>query len=271
MVRATPRVPALLAAVLSVLPLHLAAETEREVNIEKQATTPLAAVRSINLQTYYIGELTGTDETANTLWLRYVEPFSVGETDWILRASLPVNTFPDFGIDGDTSTETGIGDLNAFAAYLFDTPDPEISFGVGPLLVAPTAQEDVLGSGKWQAGLANVLFDARSAQFQWGYLLTWQGSFAGDSDREDTSLGAFQPFGIYQLGGGAYLRSTGVWSYNFKNDGYSIPIGLGIGQVFRLGPAVTNAFIEPQYSIADRGAGQPRWQVFAGLNFQFEK
>ena len=28
-------------------------------------------------------------------------------------------------------------------------------------------------------------------------------------------------------------------------------------------------FIEPQGSIADRGDGQPRWQIFAGLNLQF--
>jgi hypothetical protein len=29
---------------------------------------------------------------------------------------------------------------------------------------------------------------------------------------------------------------------------------------------VYNFFIEPQGSVADHGLGQPRWQIFAGLN-----
>jgi hypothetical protein len=30
-----------------------------------------------------------------------------------------------------------------------------------------------------------------------------------------------------------------------------------------------NAFIEPQWSVDTKGAGQPAWQVFAGFNLQF--
>ncbi len=83
------------------------------------------------------------------------------------------------------------------------------------------------------------------------------------------NIGAFQPFGILQLGGGHYLRSTGIWVYNFENDNYSMPIGLGYGKVFKIRNTVYNAFIEPQYSVADSGPGQPEWQVFVGLNMQF--
>ena len=114
-----------------------------------------------------------------------------------------------------------------------------------------------------------MLFDARSPKFQYGYLLTWQHSFAGESERADVNIGAFQPFGILQLGGEHYLRSTGIWVYNFENDNYSMPIGLGYGKVFKKGTTVYNAFIEPQYSVADSGAGQPVWQIFFGLNMQF--
>jgi hypothetical protein len=58
----------------------------------------------------------------------------------------------------------------------------------------PTATDDALGSEKWSAGLANVLFNAKSPKYQFGYLLTWQHSFAGESDRADVNIGAFQPF-----------------------------------------------------------------------------
>ena len=63
-----------------------------------------------------------------------------------------------------------LGDFNAFAAYLIDTGDPEVSFGFGPQLTAPSATDDALGSGKWSAGFANVLFNAKSKKFQYGYL-----------------------------------------------------------------------------------------------------
>jgi hypothetical protein len=146
---------------------------------------------------------------------------------------------------------------------------PRGHFGFGPQITAPTAPDERLGSEKWSAGFANVLFNARSPKFQYGYLLTWQASFAGSGDRADVNLGAFQPFLFYQLGNGLYLRSAPIWVYNFENDAYSIPLGLGIGKVIPKRKTVFNVFIEPQASVAYRGPGQPDWQIFAGFNMQF--
>ena len=231
-----------------------------------QANNPLANMTAFNIQDYCLGELTESDETANQVWLRFAKPVSVADTNWIVRASLPINTFPT-SPDGDK--ETGIGDFNIFGAYLIDTGNPAVSFGIGPQLTAPTAGKDELGSEKWSAGLANVLFNASSAKFQYGYLLTWQTSFAGDSDRNDVNTGAFQPFAFYQLGGGTYLRAAPIWVYNFENDDYSVPLGAGIGQVIKKGKTVYNIFAEPQFSVADDGTGLPEWQIFLGFNMQF--
>jgi len=233
-----------------------------------QANNPLARMTAFNIQNYYIGELTKSDDSANQLWFRFAEPFSVSDTNWIVRASLPINTFPTSPNGGK---ETGVGDFNVFAAYLMDTGNPAISFGLGPQFTAPTAAKDELGSEKWSAGFANVLFNASSTRFQYGYLLTWQASFAGNHDREDVNMAVFQPFAIYQLGGDTYLRAAPIWSYNLENDNYSVPLGVGIGQVIQTGRVVYNAFVEPQFSVADDGPGQPEWQVLLGLNMQFLK
>lgn len=241
---------------------------ERKADIAAQANNPLADITAFNLHNYYIGEQTGSGESANQFWLRYAKPFSLGSGTWLMRASLPINTLPTLP---DGEKETGLGDLNVFAAYLFDTGNPAVSFGLGPQINAPTATKDGLGSDKWAAGLANVLFDARSKKFQYGYLLTWMGSFAGDDDKPDTNIGAFQPFGMYQLGKGTYLRSAGIWVYNFETDNYSIPFGIGAGKIFKKGKTVYNAFVEPQWSVADKGPGWPEWQVFVGFNMQFTK
>jgi hypothetical protein len=244
-----------------------AASTHLEAgdNAAAQANNPLADMTAFNIQNYYIGRLTKSDRDANQFWLRYAQPFSLGG-DWLMRASLPLTTLPVAGDGGDA---TGIGDLNVFAAYLFDTGDPAVSFGFGPQITAPTAGDDRLGTEKWSAGFANVLFNARSERFQYGYLLTWQASFAGNEARDDVNLGALQPFLFYQLGNGLYLRSAPIWAYNFDNDAYSIPVGLGLGKVIARGKTVFNLFIEPQAAIASRGPGQPDWQIFAGFNMQF--
>ena len=80
-------------------------------------------------------------------------------------------------------------------------------------MTALTASDDALGSEKWSAGFANVLFVGTSKKFQYGYLLTWQHSFAGDDDRDNVNMAVMQPFGMYQLGGGTSLRSSSLWSY----------------------------------------------------------
>ena len=161
--------------------------------------------------------------------------------------------------------------MNLFASYLFDTGNPAVSFGFGPQVTLPTATKDDLGSEKWSAGLVNVLFNAQSKILQYGYLLTWQASVAGSEDRSDVNVGAFQPFVFYQLGKGRYFRAAPVWSYNFQNDNYSVPVGIGFGKVIPAGKTVYNVFVEPQISLADRGPGQPQWQIFFGFNMQFKE
>jgi hypothetical protein len=82
------------------------ASSQDHADAAAQANNPLANMTAFNLQNYYIGELTESDDSANQFWLRFAKPFSVAKTNWIMRASLPVNTFPTQP-DGDK--ETGIG------------------------------------------------------------------------------------------------------------------------------------------------------------------
>lgn len=257
---------AFLAAVLFCLASAAIAEEQSADSVNAQANNPLANFTAFNIHNYYVGELTDPDENANQFWLRYAQPLSIGDTKWIMRASLPINTYP---VAPSLDHETGFGDFNIFAAYLIDTGNPAIAFGLGPQITMPTASKDEFGSEKWSPGFVNTLFNATSPKVQYGYLLSWQGSCAGNDDRDEVSLGTFQPFLFYQLGGGTYLRSSGVMAFNLANGDYSVPIGLGIGQVIRRNGVIHNIFIEPQVSIADEGPGWPVWQIFFGFNTQF--
>ncbi|MEN8186675.1 MAG: hypothetical protein ABFR05_06050 [Bacteroidota bacterium] len=233
-----------------------------------QANNPLANMTALNFHNYYIPKLTDAPDDAylNNAWIRYAKPFASGRL--LFRLSIPINTLaiPDPN-SSSVNSINGLGDINAFLSYNF-VSKPTATVGIGPLLAMPTATEDALGTEKWQGGLALVAFIAKSPTFQFGGLITWQASFAGDDDRKDTNFGALQPFYIWQLGKGTYLRGAPIWFFDFKNSSYHMPLALGIGKVVKLDNTVFNLFVEPQYSVLHKGT-QPQVQIFTGINLQF--
>ena len=99
---------------LSLVWVATAAMAEDEPMGDAQANNPLADFVAVNVQNYYIPELSGLDnQNANIFWLRYAQPFG----KWLMRASLPVNRVPT----GPGETTSGLGDLNTNFFYLIDT------------------------------------------------------------------------------------------------------------------------------------------------------
>jgi hypothetical protein len=182
----------------------------------------------------------------------------------LLRATLPISTRPD----PHNGYSTGIGDLNLFDIFLLKTDG--IQLGIGPQITAPTAAQDELGTGKWQAGLAAIAIDS-SPRGLLGALVQYQSSFAGDHDRAHVETATMQPFIIHNLAKGWYLRSTGTWTFDLKNDTHYIPVGFGGGKVWKSGTNVFNVFVEPQWTVERKGDDLPQFTLFAGINVTFGK
>jgi hypothetical protein len=172
---------------------------------------------------------------------------------------------------GSGQYESGLGDFSIFDAIKLTSTQAKTDFAVGPLLVAPSATDRSLGQGKWQAGIAAVAIHPLPGGSLVGMLATWQHSFAGQSNRPGAHLVTFQPIGTLSIGSGYYFRSTAVWVFDIANGSYLIPIGLGLGKVFKVQGALVNAFIEPQVTTYHNGSGLPSFQLFMGLNLQFPK
>lgn len=244
-------------------------ETNEKGNSAAQANNPLANMTALNLHNYYMPKLTDAPDDAylNTSWIRFAKPVLKGKV--LVRASLPLSTvaMPD-GL-GSVNSENGLGDFNMFASYSF-VSKPTATIGIGPQITAPTATESALGTGKWQGGLAFIAFISSNPVIQYGGLITWQASFAGDNTRKSTNMGAIQPFYFFQLGKGTYLRGAPIWAFDFENDAFHMPIALGIGKVVKVNNTVFNLFVEPQYSMLHKGT-QPQLQIFTGINMQLMK
>ena len=231
------------------------------------ANNPLANMTSFQLNNYYAPRLYDLpDQGSNTAFLRFVKPFG----KLLLRASLPLSTLATANQDpppqpGATDAVSGLGDFNAFLAYLMTGPTAPQQFGVGPLVVAPTNTDDALGVDAWQLGAAGVYFNLSSPAVQWGGLVTWQTDVSGD---DDTNLAIVQPLVFLQMGQGAYLRSSGAMTFDFESSTYYVPVGFGVGKVVKVGSTVFNMWLEPQFTILHDGEGYPAFQIFAGLNLQ---
>ncbi len=250
-----------LCLIVVLLPATAWAQTQADAEALKEANNPLASIKTANLHNYYMPKMFGVpDATYNQTWIRYAQPIG----SFIIRASMPFETVSA----ANAEPETGLGDMNIFGIYKFKSKNPGIELGIGPTLTLPTGTND-MGAGKWQAGVSAIAFFKSSPIIQVGSLVTWQTSFAGNSDRDDVSMLTPQLFFMWQVGGGTYLRSTGVWTFDLESGSYNVPIGLGVGKVIKAGRKTFNIFMEPQYSVLTKGMGQPQLQVFIGFNTQF--
>lgn len=227
------------------------------------SNSPLTPAIGANLQDYYTASYYGLPDTdSNALLFRGVVPHRLGGLPQIVRATMPFVTSPDEPLDSTTS----LGDINVFDLFLLKAGPFQL--GAGPQLTVPSATDDRLGTGKWQAGAAFLGVLPQS----WGLagsLVTYQHSFAGDGDRPTQNGLQAQPLLIYNLPDAFYARSTAIWNFDLERGAYYIPFGAGAGKVWKVAGGTTiNLFAEPQYTVAHDGVA-PQWQTFMGVNLQF--
>ena len=163
-------------------------------------------------------------------------------------------------------SSTAFGDIRFVDIGVFDVGH-SLLFGVGPTFVFPTASDLTTGQGKWQVGpAAAVAFVQRN--WLLGILAQNPISFAGDSTRAPANALFLQPFITYQLGQGWFVRSEPQMIFDWERDRQQLPIDLGIGRVFKIGPQYVNCFVEPSWNVSPTDQLQVRHhiRIFAPLS-----
>lgn len=181
-----------IAGLLLFAPCASFAEEPAEVGqaLQQAANDPTASLMSVQIQNIYTGDYHNLkDENGNTILLRSAVPFNTGPLNHIARATLPAVTKSPSGKDG-------LSDLVLFDLIVFNQSWGR--WGVGPVMLFPTATNDALGAEKWAIGAA-AGFLAQSRKLQWGVFNQNLYSFAGNDDREDVTLGIIQPIVNYSL------------------------------------------------------------------------
>ena len=185
--------------------------------------------------------------------------------DWnlITRLVMPFyNIVPHETAPGQFERTAGLGDM-----ILLEVLSPAHSgnwiLGAGPTFIFPTATSTFTGQGKWQAG-PGVVVGYLTKDFIFGVFPQQWFSIGGDPDRPATSQLNLQPIASVFFGDGWNVGYSGNILANWKassGDVWTVPIGLGVGKVVRLGRLPVKFQLSLQYMpVRPRSIGQ-EWNV----------
>jgi len=251
-------------------PAGAPADHESMESINKQLNNPVSSLWSLNFQHNFVfseGKPSTGERWFYNLNFQPVLPIRLTE-GWnlITRPVFPVLAgvdVPELSPTGVKWRETGgFGDM-VLLTLLSPNSGEGLLWGVGPTFIFPTASSDAIGQGKWQTGPAAV---ALYLGKQWvvGALAQQWWSFAGDSNRPDTSLTNLQYFIQYILPDNWQVGMAPNMTVNWKADGgnkVNFPIGFGVGKLFRFGKLPVKLTLEIDYSIVKPDTFSQQWLI----------
>jgi len=225
------------------------AEEIDESELAQKAQNPVSDLISLPFQNNMNFNVGPQDETQNILNIQPVAPISLTE-NWnlITRTIIPVIWQPEF-VPGRGRT-TGLGDIN-FTGFLSPAKPGKLIWGAGPVILFPSATDDMLGTGKWAAG-PSAVFLLMNPPWVNGVLINNVWSFAGSDTRRDVNQMLIQLFVNDNLPNGWYLVSAPIITANWEADDgnrWTIPVGMGAGKVLRLGKLPLNCSAQGYYSL----------------------
>lgn len=261
--------------------LCASAQAQSEADLARQAQNPVADMVSLPFQNNTNFNAGPRNRTQNVLNIQPVVPVTLNERwNLITRTILPVTYVSSGRSAGDAvlpsasdfGNKFGLGDTT-FTAFFSPRDSGKLTWGVGPVVLIPTSTDDVLGVGEWGGGLSAVVL-GMPGNWVVGSLFSnvWSAT-AGDGSKVD--LFTWQYFVNYNIpeSGGWYLTSAPIITANWEADSedrWTVPVGGGVGKIFRIGKQPMNAQVAAYYNV-DKPRFGADWQLRLQLQFLFPK
>jgi hypothetical protein len=243
-----------------------------EEDLAKLAQNPVANLVSVpfnNSTNLNAGPLKGTQ---NVLNIQPVIPFSV-TPDWnvITRTIVPVVANPALG--PTVGAVGGLGDT-VFSSFLSPAVPGTVIWGVGHVVQVPTHTNATLGNDNLGLGPSGVVLHlSKDDPWVFGALINNIWSLGTSPFAPAYVNGLMQPFVNYDFEDGLYLTSSPIITMNWlaaPNQQLTLPVGGGVGKIFRIGKLPLNASLAGYYNAIRPDFG-PDWQIRAQIQFMFPK
>jgi len=248
-----------------------AQEEDSAAELAKKAQNPIANMISVPFQNNTNFGLGEYNRSQNVLNIQPVLPTSLGKWNLINRFIVPLVSQPVLSTESDS--KFGLGDI-VYEGFFTPVGSGKITWGVGPVLIIPTASNALLGSGKWSAGPAAIVV-AFAGKFVLGGVAYNAWSFAGKKDRADVNQGFVQYFVNYNLPKAWYITSAPAITVNWdapENNKWIVPFGGGMGKIFAIGKQKLNGQVRAYWNAVKPDAvNGPDWTLIAQLVFLFPK
>ena len=202
--------------------------------LAKKLSNPIAALISVPFQFNYDSGYGSDDGWKGFVNIQPVIPISIGK-DWnvISRTILPVSVQDD--IAGPSGHQSGLGDVTQSLFFSPKAPTAGgLIWGVGPVMLLPTATDTLLGADKWGLGPTGVVLK-QSGPWTVGMLANHVWSVAGNESRANVSSTFLQPFISYTTPTAWTYGLNTESTYNWNAEQWSVPFNLTIAKLVRIG------------------------------------
>ena len=230
--------------------------------LNKKLTNPVSDLWSISFQqNNYLLSIPGhgSSNWESNLQFQPVMPVAI-TSDWNLITRPVIPLFTSVPYTRQTSNPTPHEELARSTAFgdtiLMEmvSPSPKVSgnwlLGVGPTFIFPTASNTHNGQGKWQVGPAAIVGYLSHEWIVGAFMQDWV-SFAGQQNREAVHQMNLQPFAAYFLPDGWSIGYSGNilanWQAASSNDVWTVPVGLGVYRVVKIGSVPVKIGVAGQY------------------------
>ena len=225
--------------------------------VSRQLDNPLTRLWSLTLEDsvyVYRGDAIEGATAGNTLFFQPGLPIPVGENAmFTARPVFPIVTRPELSTaaaDGVAGHTTGFGDIQLLS-LLGPSRSSGMIWGAGGTFKFPTASADILGSSKYQAGPAAMLFYIEKPWVAGALVQHWW-SYAGDPTAPGTSQTDIQYVCRYSLPKAWSIGMGPTLSIDWNapdEDRLTLPVGLGLTKTVRMGKIPVKLRAEAQYAI----------------------
>lgn len=258
----------ILLAVLLAVP---ASAQDKEAELAKKLANPVASLISVPFQANYDENIGANEE--GSVWkinIQPVIPFSLNE-EWnlISRTILPVIDQNDVPVQG--TGESGIGDVLQSLFFSPKAPTPSgLIWGVGPVILLPTASDNALGGEKWGIGPTAVALK-QDGPWTYGALVNHVESFAGDDDRADVSATFIQPFLTYITKTKTTFALNTESTYDWEAEEWSVPLNFNVLQLLKIRNQIIQIGVGARYWADAPENAAEGWGARVQLTFLFPK